>query len=474
MKNTFVLRKWQKQCVQQVLRKYRQGKRHFLCLATPGAGKTLMAAEVAKQLLDRKNIEFVLCFSPSKIVARDFQITLEKHLRNRLDGALGSIGSSYTYQGMQSIPPEIWKLLESFNVLVIFDEIHHCSGSKEEGANVWGQTILNRINQKAAFSLALSGTPWRSDNLPIVLSEYYDGRISCDFVYGLSESIKDNVCRRPQIIAIDNDRIIYQPHEGDRQTFKCFSDLLNETTIPYQRLVETRSFNEQMLKVADKKLTGIRRTVPNAGGLVVATSVSHAQQIYSYIKNTLKKSVTVVSYRDNNATSIIQNFKNDTTVWIVSIGMISEGTNIPRLQVCCHLTRIKTELHFRQILGRIIRSNAIEKTNAYLYIPAHADLVAYATRVAEDIPDVCGVFQQIAGNGIPNDELPELHMTAYESTVTSHDQLLLGTQGNSFDSQECNEKRPATVSTLLRDYDCSLDVSGRYKKQVIAFSSPLS
>jgi len=473
VKRSITLRKWQNRCVQDALRKYHQGKRHFLCLATPGAGKTLMAAEVAKQLLNLKSIDFVLCFSPSKIVAKDFQITLEKHLGNRLDGALGSIGSSYTYQGMQSISPEIWELLESYNVLVIFDEIHHCSGSEEEGANVWGQTILSRIHQKAAFSIALSGTPWRSDNLPIVLSEYYDGRISCDFVYGLSESIKDNVCRRPKIIAIDNDRIIYQPYEGDRQTFKCFSDLLNETTVPYQRLVETRSFNEQMLKVADKKLTGIRRTVPNAGGLVVATSVSHAQQIYSYIKNTLKKSVTVVSYRDNNATSIIQNFKNDTTVWIVSIGMISEGTNIPRLQVCCHLTRIKTELHFRQILGRIIRSNAIEKTNAYLYIPAHADLVEYATRVAEDIPEVCGVFQQVTGSGIPNNELPELHMAAYESTITSHDQLLLDTQGHSFDSQECNNQQPTQASTLLRDYDCSLDVSGQYKKQVIAFSCPL-
>ena len=32
--------------------------------------------------------------------------------------------------------------------------------------------------------------------------------------------------------------------------------------------------------------------------------------------------------------------------------MISEGTDIPRLQLCCYLSRIRTELHYRQVLGR--------------------------------------------------------------------------------------------------------------------------
>lgn len=473
MKSVITLRNWQKLCVEQALARFSQGKRHFLCLATPGAGKTLMAAEFAKQLLDKKCVDFVLCFSPSRIVAYDFQITLEKHLQARFDGGLGAIGSSYTYQGMQSIAPQIWKLLESHDVLVIFDEIHHCSGPTEETANVWGKTILKRIDQKAAFTLSLSGTPWRSDKLPIVLSEYQMDRITCDFVYGLSDSIRDNVCRKPKIIAIDNDKIIYKPQEGDCQTFKCFSDLLKETTVPYQRLVETRAFNEQMLRIADSKLTDIQAVTPSAGGLVVASTVSHAQLLYSFIKNTLKKSVTVVSYRDNNATGIIKDFKHSNIDWIVSVGMISEGTNIPRLQVCCHLTRIKTELHFRQILGRIIRSNSRQSAEAYLYIPAHADLVEYATRVADDIPEVCGVFQRLPAGSLSIEDQPEHNPGAYESKINPYDELVLGKQRGGFDPEEEGDPQTFTGTTLLRDYDSSLDVSGQYKKQVIAYSSPL-
>ena len=43
-------------------------------------------------------------------------------------------------------------------------------------------------------------------------------------------------------------------------------------------------------------------------------------------------------------------FTDSDAPWIVSVGMISEGTNVPRLRVCCHLTRVKTELYFRQVL----------------------------------------------------------------------------------------------------------------------------
>ena len=47
------LRKWQSECLRQVLKKYSQKKRHFLCLATPGSGKTTLAAEVAASLFEK-------------------------------------------------------------------------------------------------------------------------------------------------------------------------------------------------------------------------------------------------------------------------------------------------------------------------------------------------------------------------------------------------------------------------------------
>ena len=58
------LRHWQSQCIKTAIDKYLQHK-HFLVLATPGAGKTFMASHLAKLLKDQNKIDLVLCFSPS-------------------------------------------------------------------------------------------------------------------------------------------------------------------------------------------------------------------------------------------------------------------------------------------------------------------------------------------------------------------------------------------------------------------------
>ncbi|BDU42220.1 hypothetical protein TUMSATVNIG3_10180 [Vibrio nigripulchritudo] len=69
--------------------------------------------------------------------------------------------------------------------------------------------------------------------------------------------------------------------------------------------------------------------------------------------------------------------------------MISEGTDIPRLQVCCHISAVKTELYFRQVLGRILRVNESPNQQAWLYTFAEQNLIEYAERIEHDIPETC-------------------------------------------------------------------------------------
>ncbi|MCM2248902.1 hypothetical protein MYF60_28465, partial [Klebsiella pneumoniae] len=78
----------------------------------------------------------------------------------------------------------------------------------------------------------------------------------------------------------------------------------------------------------------IRVKTPDAAGLIVASSVEHAHQISMLMRTHFDEGSTVVTYRENEPTSIIQQFRYAQTKWIISVGMISEGTNIPRLQVC--------------------------------------------------------------------------------------------------------------------------------------------
>lgn len=92
---------------------------------------------------------------------------------------------------------------------------------------------------------------------------------------------------------------------------------------------------------------------------------------------------------------MINNFKHSDCRWIVAVGMISEGTDIPRLQVCCYLSRIRTELHYRQVLGRVLRRRGEPDDKAWLFMLAEPTLQRFAERIADDLPDDLAVLSQV-------------------------------------------------------------------------------
>lgn len=384
-----MLRAWQSACLDAALNNFISGQSHFLCLATPGAGKTVMAAEVASSLKQQGMIDLVLCFAPSLAVAESIKNTFSCQLSCSFNGGIGSIGGSYTYQNMLYMNDEFWDLLKRYRVLVIFDEIHHCSGNNVIEANSWGMEILTKIQDYAAFTLALTGTPWRSDSQPISLSRYSkpEGEIQCDYIYGLSEAVKDRVCRSPKIVLVDNDNLRINSTSKEAKCFHSIQELLMSESIPYSTIITNREAMLYLLGLSCQKLAEIRLINPSAGGLVVASSVEHAKILLSLLQHEFNQSAVIVTYHNDDPLGVIAHFRASDTQWIVSVGMVSEGTDIPRLQVCCHLSHVKTELYFRQVLGRILRVSDARNQEAWLYTIAESQLSFFAERIAENLPD---------------------------------------------------------------------------------------
>jgi superfamily II DNA or RNA helicase len=385
-----MLRIWQEECVAQALDKYRSGSSHFFCQATPGAGKSIMAAALGKALLDNGMIDLLLCFSPSISVADNLKTTFSIIMGCPFNGGLGSIGQSLTYQAIQFLDESFWRTIEKYRVFVVFDEIHHCSGDELDTANVWGQQILTRIQDIATYTLALSGTPWRSDRFPIVMAEYSnpEGQLLCDYQYGLAQAISDNVCRTPKIVLVDNDHLTIS--EGtEKKSFSSILELLKQSKTSYQDVIHNSEAMEYILGLGCQKLYEIRSESYNAGGLIVASSVKHAKRVCKLLTEKFDQSAILVTYHHDNPLAEIEAYRYGTTQWIVSVGMISEGTDIPRLQVCCHISAVKTELYFRQVLGRILRISDAPNQQAWLYTFAEQNLIQYAERIEQDIPETC-------------------------------------------------------------------------------------
>ena len=85
------LRDWQNSCINKALTHFSVTP-HFFCQATPGAGKTRMAAELANRLLEQDRIDLVMCFAPSCQVVEGFRSTFAEVLGRRLDGQIGAVG----------------------------------------------------------------------------------------------------------------------------------------------------------------------------------------------------------------------------------------------------------------------------------------------------------------------------------------------------------------------------------------------
>ncbi|MEZ8967472.1 DEAD/DEAH box helicase [Vibrio breoganii] len=457
-----MLRAWQAECALQAIEKFTSNKHsHFFCQATPGAGKTVMAAEVANRLFEKDMIDLVLCFSPSLSVAEGMKKTFSWKLECSFNGGLGSVGGSYTYQSIRFLDENFWNTVSKYRVLVVFDEIHHCSFDDEGRSNSWGLEIVAKIQGVARYTLALSGTPWRSDRLPIVMAEYSnpDGRLVCDYQYGLQQAVEDEVCRRPKIVLVDNEHLSVRAG-SDNQHFVSILDCLKQSDVSYQSVIHNEDAMNYILHSGCQKLAQIRQESPSAGGLVVASSIKHAKEIQKRLVENFNQSACIVTYHHVNPLNEIEAFRHSNVQWIVSVGMISEGTDIPRLQVCCHMSSVKTELYFRQVLGRILRVNDSPNQEAWLYTFAEESLIGFAERIEQDIPDSCMYVRQENNAPLVVDEKSVPSSFVSESVRSSHFQPSLLSWG---EASEINNLNSAGIPLSLDELRL-----GQFKQRVIA------
>ncbi|MDW7749096.1 DEAD/DEAH box helicase [Halomonas sp.] len=404
------LRPWQSACIRHALDTLSTDQPHFLCQATPGAGKMLMAAMLTRELMEREAISYVLYLGPTTTVVERAAETLAKVTGREMHGRLGAHGAAFTYHALRSRLNELKRLASQAKVLLIWDESHHAAGHPEAlaDANQWGMALM-ALERQVRFTLALSGTPWRTDGSCLPLLRYLEAPtdnesadatktsgqpqqlLQPDFIYTLEQAIQDGVCRYPRLQLVDNRSIrltSYHPRSGRRENrrFTSIPNLLKHPAIHYSSLLRHDEPMQRLLDLGSEKLDALRKVTPDAAGLVIASDIAHAEEIAQVLEDR-HQTVCLVTSKEHNAHARLQAFRDDTSQWIVSVGMVSEGVDIPRLRVCCYLSHIRTEQHFRQVLGRIIRRQGDNDGDCFLYALNEPLLRRYARRVTDDLPE---------------------------------------------------------------------------------------
>jgi superfamily II DNA or RNA helicase len=142
----------------------------------------------------------------------------------------------------------------------------------------------------------------------------------------------------------------------------------------------------EVLRDADARLSKIRASGHrDAGGLVIASDKENAARIAQRLERIAIERPEIVTSDEPDSSARIAAFNTSTRRWLVSVLMVSEGVDIPRLRVGVYATAARTELFFRQVIGRFVRRTPTPKAQmSYLLLPADGRLKALAAQIEEE------------------------------------------------------------------------------------------
>lgn len=360
--------------------------RDFLAVATPGAGKTTFALTLASWLLHHHVVQQVTVVAPTEHLKKQWAEAAAR-IGIKLDPeySAGPLSKEYdgvavTYAGVGVRPMLHRNRCEQRKTLVILDEIHHAGDSKS-----WGEACQEAFDP-ATRRLALTGTPFRSDTNPIPFVVYEEGndgirRSSADYTYGYGNALADGVVR-PVIFLSYSGNMRWRTKAGDEIAARLGEPMTKDAIGQAWRtaLSPTGDWIPNVLSAADKRLTEVRKGIPDAGGLVIATDQESAREYAKILKRVTGEKATVVLSDEKAASKKIDRFSEDNSRWMVAVRMVSEGVDVPRLAVGVYATTISTPLFFAQAVGRFVRSRRRGET-ASVFVPTIPMLLDFANEM---------------------------------------------------------------------------------------------
>jgi superfamily II DNA or RNA helicase len=414
---SFQPRKWQQECLDRFLEKINEGATSFVLEACMGAGKSALAAWIAKALLEKEDgVDHVLVLVPWRSIQGD----IEK-------GMLGAFGATmgldardrfFTLRRRQARQPrpgmdatitlyqevcnqeavdtlKMWKT-EGWSFALICDEIHHTN----EIDSSWGEYV-EEIKNLAAYSVFMSGTYFRSDKKPITCVPLDpDGLPVKDYRFTYSQGVKENVVRAVTTRDFNASVLLYDKNK-DRKYELMLNEIGNKE-LPEARKQVLDPHGEcirHMIETAHTALLQTRTKFPDAACLFVcrpgggenytreessaqAQEDKHVHLIANQIKAITGETPTVVTHKDRDAVGKISHFRRAVSPYLVAVNMVSEGCDIPRLRAIAFCRYTNSEMLFRQIVGRALRLHTPEDgTAAQIYLPAFPLLLSYAERL---------------------------------------------------------------------------------------------
>jgi superfamily II DNA or RNA helicase len=207
----FSLRKHQLDAVQAAINKPHNGV--LTAVIPPGGGKTILALAVLDAMRKAGKIDAAVVFTPRLGLCSQFELDWKSVRQHFQPGAMGAIvhrenesidslrGFGYitSYQSLCADPAVHLRFARRFKgrLAIVCDEAHYLGEQLYgNGETTQAAKILAQIGEYTAFKLVMTGTPYRSDENPIVFVDYDDeGKIKADVQISYSDGVAQGYLR---------------------------------------------------------------------------------------------------------------------------------------------------------------------------------------------------------------------------------------------------------------------------------------
>lgn len=446
--STIKLREWQEEAGRRAYKAFATDQTVWVTEACTGSGKTIHGADTARRLYQAGMVDLIVVVTPSvptksswirQLNAAGFNATDDPDLFPTGDFNALVI----TYGGRAKLESSLYHRAVYKGIYLIVDEYHH---AEEDAA--WGQSVTI-LNDRASYSLFLSGTPWRSTGQIAVLAThkncrgepYYDGdRVRADFKYQYAEDLQqDGDDRGTVTVEFDfQDSQYTDPSTGEVEELinphlskmpevereQWIAEALASTKrigrhvrtqaggVDYR--LSSNPLVRDLLETGCSRLEKHRRRANSRVPLllVVAQSIKEARAVYEYLVNVkAMRAALIVSDRDEASDEISEaqdKAQAGLLDVIVSVGMVSEGVDIPQIKGVVFLSGIMTLLYIIQVIGRLLRririetgymDSSVNHLPGFFVAPSAPKLVACAYRIEQEISEASRRATSTGGDG---------------------------------------------------------------------------
>lgn len=436
------LRKWQAEATLAAVTAFKGGRRLSVTEGCTGSGKTAHGCQVAVELHKSDQVDLTIVLTPTIATKNSWKAALAKSgsIIKATDDIAFPIDTNAwvsTYGGFEAVKTALTTHPIRRGIFLIVDEYHHA----EEDAS-WGRAVSS-LGDLAKHILLLSGTPWRRSGVIAFLSgqrnikgnPYYEensNRVHADYVHDYKTDLRSGLDRATTLVQFELYESIFTDTKTGKQEMlikPSFEDMTPDDMARWEdEAVNTSLTLGKHVRITDPLLTGNKlakqiiewsvqmleksraetfrhcRVKDLTVMLVVAQNIKEAKYLRDYIEEVydLRAEVIVSDNADSNerleeVRRKCQDNARDKPDVIVSVGMISEGVDIPQIKVIAYLSAILTTLYLIQVIGRALRrisvsadkfaDNGLHDTLAYVAAPAHPKICYIARRIEEQMAD---------------------------------------------------------------------------------------